>query len=61
MHPLSYPQQWQVQSVGELGGARLLRDFGEAETNPDPREALLACAVKDEANGRYLEGILQDQ
>ena len=61
MRPLSHPQQWQVQSVGELGGARLLRDFAEAETNPDARAALLACAVKDEANGRYLEGILQDQ
>ncbi len=61
MRPLSHREQWQVQSLGELGGARFLRDFAEAEANADAREALLACAAKDEANGRYLEGILQGQ
>ena len=61
MRPLSPSQQWQVQSGGELGGAELLRGFAKAETNPEAREALLACAPKEEASSHYLQDVLKNQ
>lgn len=61
MRSLSPSQQWQVQAVGELGGAELLRGFAKAETNPEAREALLACAPKEEASSHYLQDILKNQ
>jgi hypothetical protein len=55
MHPLSNEAQWKAQAAGELGGARLYRDFAAAETDPDAREKLLLCVVKEEESARFLE------
>ena len=61
MRPLSPSQQWQFQAIGELGGAELLRGFANAETNPEAREALLACAPREAANSHYLEEVFKNQ
>ncbi|MGH7962036.1 MAG: hypothetical protein ACRERD_09455 [Candidatus Binatia bacterium] len=56
----SLAEQWQMQSIGERGGGRILRDFAAAESDPGAREKILACAVKDEENSRFLEEVLKD-
>lgn len=61
IRPLSPSQQWQVQAIGELGGAELLRGFAKAESIPEACEAPLACAPKEEANSHYLEEVLKNQ
>jgi len=38
-----------------------LRGFAKAETIPDAREALLACAPQEDANSPYLEEVLKNQ
>lgn len=55
----SLAEQWQMQSIGERGGGRILRDFAAAEANPDARAKLLACALKDEENAQFLEEVLK--
>ncbi len=61
MRPLTLEVQWRVQAKGELGGAQLLRDFAQAETNPEAQEKLLACASKDETNSQFLTDFLKEQ
>jgi hypothetical protein len=59
IQPLSREDQWKVQSIGEHGGAELLRSFAAAEANPDARAKLLACAAEDEENSQFLAGVLK--
>ncbi len=59
LKPLSREEQWQVQSIGEHGGAELLRSFAAAEANPDGRAKLLACAAEDEENAQFLAEVLK--
>ena len=47
-----------MQSVGERGGGRFLREFAAAEANPEARAKLIACALKDEENAQFLEEVL---
>jgi hypothetical protein len=46
-----------MHAVGELGGARLHRNFVAAETNPEACEKLLLCALKEES-ARFLETLV---
>jgi hypothetical protein len=55
----SLMERWQMQSVGGRGGGRLLREFAAAEANPEVREKLIACALKDEENAHFLEEVLK--
>ena len=59
IQPLSREEQWKVQSIGEHGGAELLRSFAAAEVNPDGRAKLLVCAAEDEENAQLLAEVLK--
>jgi hypothetical protein len=56
---LSHAEQWEVQSIGEHGGAGLWRSFAQAEANPEIRAKLLACAAADEENSQFLIRVLK--
>lgn len=57
--PLSHEEQWQVQAIGEHGGAGVWRSFAQAESNPAVRAKLFACAVADEENSQFLIQVLK--
>jgi hypothetical protein len=57
--PLSHEEQWEVQSIGEHGGAGLWRSFAQAERNPEVRAKLFACAAADEENSQFLIRVLK--
>jgi hypothetical protein len=57
--PLSHEEQWEVQSIGEHGGAGLWRSFAQAELNPEVRAKLFACAAADEENSQFLIRLLK--
>ena len=50
--------QVRIQAAGEVGAAALLRTFADAESDPEARRRLQACAATEESNAAFLNGTL---